>query len=292
MRIRLLGAAIFLISAVVSVDSFAADSGFKDVAIDRFTADPVDEPDFGKVVQGLSDLLIVDLVNLINPGPDAKNGPYKSCKMRVIEWTRRGELESELAFQQTPYVDPATRGSPGDLIDPNMLVTSHVSSQGGVVKWTMNVTSRLPGSSKITLSGQVPRSELLSGLTRSMADELAKKLCKPEGFEVTARFNDLSLGGTICDPAKPFTLKGKGKTSGIVFTFTPSNEETGSFAVGGTAGGVPWTGGGNYELHQKEGIGTLTMTGKWSIKTPVGVFPGAGTIPGKLTPASGKCKPQ
>jgi hypothetical protein len=52
--------------------------------------------------------------------------------------------------------------------------------------------------------------------------------------------------------------------------------------VAGSAGGVPWSGGGTYVAELKEEAGSMAMKGAWSIKTPVGVFPYSGTIKGKL----------
>jgi len=86
-----------------------------------------------------------------------------------------------------------------------------------------------------------------------------------------------------------FTIRGAGETAGIIFSSTPADETHGSFTVGGTAGGVPWSGGGSYTVASQDAGGRMSIVGSWQIETPVGVFGVSGTIPGRLT-AAPDCK--
>lgn len=86
---------------------------------------------------------------------------------------------------------------------------------------------------------------------------------------------------------EPFTLNGKRETAGIEFRMSPvSGGLTGSFAVGGTAGGVPWSGQGLYrvETDEDQHDGRMPIEGKWQITTAVGVFGDHGTIGANMLP--------
>lgn len=266
-----------------------AHAGGSDIAVDVFTAAPSPDADFNAAAPATADLLLNDLMELTIPNNKVAAPEFGKCKVRLVEWMRRADALKEMEFQQGKDVDPATRSDPGKVIQPNLMVKGQVSLDGNTVKWTLNVNHHPSGKKSFSISGEAPVDTMLKEMPNDMARKLLKKLCTPTGFKVTARFNDLSLAGTICDPSSPFTLKGKGVTSGILFSFTPSSETDGAFRIGGTAGGVPWNGGGKYVISQKEGKGTMKMNGSWSIKTPVGVFPGAGSIPGKLAPATSEC---
>ena len=74
-----------------------------------------------------------------------------------------------------------------------------------------------------------------------------------------------------------------------LFSFTPADQKGGTFTVGGSGGGVPWSGGGSYTVTVNGEGGSMPIVGSWQIKTPVGVFGDSGTIPGKLT-AAPDCK--
>jgi hypothetical protein len=136
--------------------------------------------------------------------------------------------------------------------------------------------------------GAVAEAERLS-VTRKIAERLMSRLCPAKAWHLTARYNDLMLDEVICDLLAPFKVRGKGETVGIVFSFKPTDDKGGAFTIGGTAGGVPWSGEGIYAVRTHGEAGEMPIKGAWRITTPVGRFGDAGTIPGKLS-AAPECK--
>ena len=133
---------------------------------------------------------------------------------------------------------------------------------------------KVEGSSRISTLGTD-----VEAAAKAFVDEM----CKHKPYRLQAKFNDLQIDTLICDPTKPFTFNGKGATAGLKFSLTPEGDAGGSWTVGGTAGGVPWSGGGSYVQALDDKAGTLKMKGKWTLHSPVGSFSYAGTIPGKVT---------
>ena len=104
-----------------------------------------------------------------------------------------------------------------------------------------------------------------------------------------ARYNDLVINDVVCDLTQPFVLHGSGATAGIALSMIPSGDGGGSFGVSGTAGGVPWSGGGSYTHNVGDKGGKMAITGTWTITSPVEKFSDSGTIKAKLTEEEG-CK--
>lgn len=142
-----------------------------------------------------------------------------------------------------------------------------------------NIASNKTNVAKI--EGTVRPGKLFEEAAKAAAS-LVEQLCKHKPYRFQARMNDLVIDALICDPTKPTQFNGKGRTAGLRFTLTPDNPATGKWVVAGSAGGVPWSGGGTYVAEFKDEGGSMAMKGAWSIKTPVGVFPYSGTIKGKL----------
>ncbi len=86
----------------------------------------------------------------------------------------------------------------------------------------------------------------LGNAAEAIAKSIVEQLCKHKPYRLQGKFNDLVIDALICDLAKPSTFNGKGRTSGLKFTLTPTDEKGGSWVLSGMAGGVPWTGSGTY----------------------------------------------
>jgi len=115
-----------------------------------------------------------------------------------------------------------------------------------------------------------------------IAQEIVEKLCQKKAYRFQASKGDLRIDQTVCDVSKPFSVNAKAPMAGIRLSLTPSGETGGSFSIAGPAAGVSWSGGGTYTQSLSDSGGTLTLSGTWRIKSPVGVFSNTGTIPGKL----------
>ena len=237
----------------------------------------------GHFANRLGDLVLTDLVTLLNDDPE-----FKSCKAKVVEVTRRDEVEKEIEFQQSKYVDPATAAKPGQIMDPTHVVSGHIAASGGGYEYLVEVT-QFPGGSRIFQKNEKFDASATLDQSGVLAREILKKLCEKTPIHIEAAYNDLVISQDVCDYKNPFTLRGSGPAAGIVFSMQPAGEEGGIFAVGGTAAGVPWSGDGFYSLSLVDGSGTIEIIGSWKITTPAGVFGDSGTIPGTVSKASEDC---
>lgn len=151
----------------------------------------------------------------------------------------------------------------------------------GGLDYVLDVTNLVTGKTVAWLEGNVKNSNLIETADKIAAD-LVDQLCKKKVYHYTVSAHDLVIDHMICDLTKPFSLSPKGKMSGQRYTFTPAGETGGAFSLGGSAGGVPWSGGGSYTQTVSDTGGTLTMNGTWKVSAPVGGFSRNASIPGRL----------
>jgi hypothetical protein len=86
------------------------------------------------------------------------------CAYTIVEWSRRAEIEKEIALSQTEFVDPATKIEEGHLIDPEIIVKGRVEDRPGtpgrvaMIAWLVDAKTgaRLSGDvSSVTLDDAV-----------------------------------------------------------------------------------------------------------------------------------------
>ena len=258
------------------------------IGVANWTAsgEPAEYPDAkspSNFAHGLGELVVTDLVNLLDVDPE-----FKSCKAKVVEVTRRDEVEKEIEFQQSKYVDPATAAKPGQIMDPTHVVSGHIAPSPGGYEYLVDVT-QFPGGTRIFRKNEKFAASATFDQSSILAREILKKICEKSPIHIEAAYNDLVISQDVCDYKNPFTLQGSGPAAGIIFSMQPAGEEGGIFAVGGTAAGVPWSGEGFYSLDLVDGSGTIEIIGSWKITTPAGVFGDSGTIPGTVSKASEDC---
>ncbi len=152
----------------------------------------------------------------------------------------------------------------------------------GDVTWIMRVSDAMTDKVMAKDEGFVSEGNILDAAPR-IAKKLFDQLCKKKAWQVKARYNDLVINDVVCDLTQPFVLHGSGATAGIALSMTPSAAGGGSFGVGGEAGGVPWSGGGDYTHNAENKSGKMAITGTWTITSPVGKFSDSGTIKATLT---------
>jgi len=97
-------------------------------------------------------------------------------------------------------------------------------------------------------------------------------------YSIEGGGGDLHFKGTICDLGAPFSASGT--NWGLTLDFTPSSRTAGTYTLSGTAGGVPWTGNGNYTvtITGNGNGGTLTTNGSNTVHSSVGDFSHTGTL--------------
>jgi hypothetical protein len=232
---------------------------------------------------GIRDMLFNDLATQIL---DA--AAKRRCDISMIDIRERVEeaRQTEKRLQDEGHIDPTT-AVPAEPLSVNTVVEGAVGESGGEISWHVEVVAA-DGTLIASDEGAVAEAERLS-VTRKIAERLMSRLCPAKAWYLKAQYNDLVLDDVICDFSAPFKVRGTGETAGIVFSFKPADDKGGGFTVGGTAGGVPWSGGGTYTVETHGEAGEMPIKGSWRITTPVGIFGDAGTIPGKLS-AAPDCK--
>jgi len=232
----------------------------------------------------LTDFVMTGLVEQFNR--ESADSPCRFSiqeQSALVERARTGEQ----VLEQQGYMPPGTAPQ-GQAPAADWRISGTVTSANGTISWTISMTDAATGRLVAEDRGSMAADDLFTAAP-GIAKRIFSDLCPKKAWRLTALYNDLALNGVICDITRPFTIRGTGETAGIAFSFTPSDRKGGTFTVGGSAGGVPWSGGGSYTVTVNGEGGSMPIVGSWQIKTPVGVFGDSGTIPGKLT-AAPDCK--
>ena len=130
--------------------------------------------------RGLADMVVTDLVQLAPP----------RCKLAVVEWARRAEVEAEIKLQQRPEFDPSTRVKPGQMIDPRYFVEGSVTTSQTETGWSLQlrdsktnrVVARDAGKASnddvLNVSGAIAR-RLIASLCSTGADYSGRRTASP-----------------------------------------------------------------------------------------------------------------
>ena len=231
----------------------------------------------------IRDLVDSDLALLIEKARD--DGSCDITMVDIGDTIRKGR-ETEKMLQDKGY---SPKGSL--VIEPirvSAFIDGVVGTGDGDVTWIMRVSDAATDKVVAKDEGFVPEGNIFDAGPR-IAKKLFDQLCKKKTWRVKARYNDLVINDVVCDLTQPFVLHGSGRTAGIALSMTPSADGAGTFSVSGTAGGVPWSGGGSYTHSLGDKTGKMAIKGKWTITTPVGKYSDAGTIKATLKEEDG-CK--
>jgi len=77
------------------------------------------------------------------------------CAYTIVEWSRRAEIEREIALSQTEYIDPATKIEEGHLIDPEIIVKGRVEDRPGTPGRVAMIAWLVDAKTGARLSGDV-----------------------------------------------------------------------------------------------------------------------------------------
>jgi len=142
--------------------------------------------------KGLADLIVTDLVSLTG-GPDSVFG---DCKLAVVEWEKRDELQKELDLQKTKYFDPASRVEK-HWIDPHYFIEGKLTGTADTMEWSLQLRDARTGNIVAVDKGSVPAAQA-SDVSGGIADRFACSLCR-KGRDYTGK--PQSFAG--CTPALP-----------------------------------------------------------------------------------------
>ena len=133
-------------------------------------------------------------------------------------------------------------------------------------------------------SGTAPAGAALADL-----EARAKPICVAQGggnshsYKIAGNAGPMTVSGTACDLAKPFTVKGGGGGMTVQFSYAPAGKTGGKVSYTGGGPGAPMSGAGTYTVTADEKGGTLRQTHSGKVNIPMG---GAATHTDilKLTP--------
>ena len=226
--------------------------------------------------KGLSDQLIVSIQTRI-----------EACGGHQRDWSRRADIQKEVAFEQTKYVDPTKAAKPGQLLQPDVFIIGTVSGDANNFTWKIEAVASVDGDVIAEESGTAPNEKFTdSDLLDPMAQRLVDKVCKLRaGYRIDGKMDDASIRGTICGSLdKPFTAVSP-EVAGT-WDFTPKSDSAGTFTYEAkNIGGATGSGAGTYVLTPtSQGGGKIKLAGKGTVHSPVGDFSAAITESISLTP--------
>ena len=264
------GLLVALAVACAPLASPAASPSGTVVAVTKFEGTGTD-PYKGN---SLTTLLMGDLLTAGQP-----------CKMRLVEWARRGDVLKEIEFGQTPYADKATAPKPGQLLQPDVFIDGSVSTTATSMTWSVQARDSVSGAVLAEDKGTGKTNDIVS-ISEGIGKRLAKKLCKKNaGYRIFGRMDDATINGVVCGGlAKPFTATSPEVVGS--WKFTPTSESAGSFSYGAkNVGGATGSGSGTYTvIPGSEGPVRIQLAGKGSIHSPLGTFSARITESLTLTP--------
>ncbi|MBD9480360.1 hypothetical protein [Pseudoxanthomonas sp. PXM02] len=199
----------------------------------------------------------------------------------------------ELKVTSNPGKRKGIRPSTAFDIDAMPRAKSDGAPAGGTVTATLSggaslqpSTGKVPADAKYAYAGPDKKNEEATikfearskrGVGRATLEFDTKR---PQAYTAVGGLDDFHGTGTICNLAEPFTISGGGNT----VTFTPSNENGGSYSYQGNMGGIGVYGNGTYTANADDKGGKITGTGNGCVKTPFGTRCNNGTERYTLTP--------
>ena len=233
-----------------------APEGTTAIAIGEFTG--TGDPGSDVLGAGLGEVLLVDAVQMLDT-----NGAFADCPAIVVEWKRRKDVEAEIELQQGEAFDPASRITPGQLIDPSVMITGVTTIESGQASYVVEMRSHPEGQVIKSISGTAAEAAVLD-LGPEIARQLLDTLC-PKGW--TAKGGTVGGGpgvditGTVAALDAPFELNGTFQGGTAVFTYSPADAASGSVTYTLAGSGVTGTGTGSYTAApQPDGTVRLEQT--------------------------------
>lgn len=242
----------YRIAAVVTLGLLAAAPGLGQVpppagttalAAGDFTGSG--DAEASPVARGLGDLIVTEAVQMLDAG-----GPYAGCPAVFVEWRRRKDIEAEIALQQTDAVDPASRQTPGQLIDPTVMITGNTHFEGDTASYVVELRSHPDGSLIRTIRGTVPETEFLDvggAIAKDVLDKTCARGWKAAGGTVGGGAG-VTITGEVGQLEAPFELTGTFQGGEAVFTYTPDSNTGGKVTYALSGSGVTGAGEGTFSM--------------------------------------------
>ena len=169
---------------------------------------------------------------------------------------------------------------------------------GGTVRATLSgnrqltpATGKIPADAKYSYAGPDKKDESASiefeaRSKRGVGRATLEFDTKQGAHRVSGGQNDFQADHTVCALDAPFDIR---SSVGLTMHLVPAGDNGGAWTQSGNAGGVSWSGGGNYSLSLDDnGNGTLKASGTSIIATPLGRFSDAVEPEFSITQAEGE----
>ena len=169
---------------------------------------------------------------------------------------------------------------------------------GGTVRATLSgnrqltpATGKIPADARYSYAGPDKKDESASiefeaRSKRGVGRATLEFDTKQGAHRVSGGQNDFQADHTVCALDAPFDIH---SSVGLTMHLVPAGDNGGAWTQSGNAGGVSWSGGGNYSLSLDDnGNGTLKASGTSIIATPLGRFSDAVEPEFSITQAEGE----
>lgn len=252
------------------------------VGVERFTATGPQD----LMGRGLSDMLITDLFEAL------QDPSVKDCNIAEIEVQKRDEILKELALQQTPAFDPASRVTPNFLPQRFRINGSATTTETAIrIEYTVTDTrtGEVIGRHRVEFE---PEKRDPIEVSQEAAREMVDRMCPPRHRLQLSVGPYFVIDTEVCDITRPFQARPKGGFGGVLVRFTPTSREAGSFVEGGRAYGAQWNGSGDYRISWAGASGRFVASNPNTARTTAGQTRNSDSMTGTVTRLPTRCRPQ
>lgn len=220
------------------------------LAIGTITSDNYPGQEFAG--NGLSEAILHETVTMLDGG-----GTFAWCAGKVVEHRRIEEVNKEQAFQQTPYVDPATAIKTLGTLAPDYVIGGSITHSAGKSDWTIEVRSNPGGELVDSFTGFADDDAVLDEAVR-ITEHLLDKLC-PGPWAITGGGARMVVSGTVTKLDEPFVVAGKFPGGTADFVYSPTSRGGGTVEYVLAGGGFSGSGTGTYTIAPSGDGSTMTI---------------------------------
>ena len=115
-----------------------------------------------------------------------------------------------------------------------------------------------------------------AGAALAELEARAKPICVAQGggnshsYKIAGNAGPMTVSGTACDLAKPFTVSGGGGGMTVKFSYAPAGASGGKVSYTGGGPGAPMSGAGTYTVTLDGKGGTIKQTHSGKVNIPMG----------------------
>jgi len=236
--------------------------------------------ELGTGLSGMAETVLSEIIN----------APlYKDCPVKQVEVRRQAEIERELELGKVPgVVDPKSRLTDRTIPLGHRITGSVIeSAEGG--SFSLSLEDAKSGEIIGTVTGGGKNIAELEAALRDSLRKLVDRLCT-RAYTLKASVGPhFQIESQICGLDKPFTVRPKGKFSGLTLVFTPQSDTNGTFTQSGKAYGAEWKGGGPYTITWNGDSGRFVAQDSYTTRSVAGGSQNSDQMTGTVTRLAKSC---